>query len=81
MLKYHVEAHPYFLCEIEIIIEPNEKYKFTSCEVKMKPNDQTGGIEFEQTWWVDTDGFFDNAKDALEELAQDKYQFRGTSEA
>lgn len=81
MLTYHTKEHDYFLSQVKITIEPNKEYNYTSCEVEFIPNGQKGGLDYSWKWWVDVDEYFENAKDALEELTKEKYADRGTSEA
>lgn len=81
MLTYRVKTHEYFLSEVEITIEPNEKYYRTDCEIKFIPNGQDGGLDYPSTWWVTLDEYFTDAKDALDEATKEKYMFSGTSEA
>jgi|GEM_PF-6838156 len=79
MLNYHTKEHDVFLAEVKISIEPMKELNTTFCTVIFFDNGQQENF-IDCKWLVDTDGYFDNAKDALEELSKVKYQNRGGTE-
>lgn len=80
MLYYHTKEHDVFLAEVKISIEPMEEQNTTFCTVEFFDNGQQENY-YDCKWLVYTDGYFDNAKDALEELSKKKYENCGGTES